>query len=99
MCASLSLLKIIYLSHNQVHIMDPATFSGCSSLVYIDFFKGGISDIKSNKWNTTSLERIELNFNYISSIEGHTFSGLSSLKVLNVSGNADFERSCIKCIQ
>ena len=88
-CACLPLLKRIYLSHNQVHLMDPATFSGCSSLVYIDFFDGGITDIKSNKWNTTSLERIELNINYIRSIDGHTFSGLSSLKVLNVSGSSD----------
>ena len=91
-CACLPLLTIISLSFNQVHIMDPATFAGCSSLVYIDFFKGEITDIKSNRWNTTSLERIELNLNYIRSIEGHTFSGLSSLKVLNVSGNADLRR-------
>ena len=88
-CDCLPLLTMISLSHNEVHIIDPATFSGCSSLVYIDFFESGITDIKLNKWNTTSLERIELNFNYISRIAGHTFSGLSSLKVLNVSGNSD----------
>ena len=86
-CAS-NLLKID-LSSNYLATLDPQWFDGSLFLRSLVIDQSGIRSILVGPWKATNLETLVLTNNNLYSLYNDTFTGLSNLKALNLSGNAN----------
>ncbi|XP_030839399.1 toll-like receptor 13 [Strongylocentrotus purpuratus] len=86
-CAS-NLLKID-LSRNYLATLDPQWFDGSLFLRSLFIDQSGIRSIMVGPWKATNLQTLVLTRNNLDSLYHETFTGLSNLKALNLSRNAN----------
>ena len=89
-------LQWLRLGRNRFMTFDPAWLAGSRSLTFLDLFHSMIYIIKHTNWNMISLQKLDLSFNEISALAEWVFTGLPSLRVLNVSRNSNLKTVALK---
>ena len=87
--ACVSNLQKIDLSRNYLATLDPKWFDISLFLRSLAIDQSGIRSILVGPWKATNLETLVLTNNDLYSLYDDTFNGLSNLKALNLSGNAN----------
>ncbi|KAH9496087.1 hypothetical protein Btru_012698 [Bulinus truncatus] len=85
--ANISTLETIDLSCNEIKYIHTDGFFNLSSLLTVDLSDNQISDLSEQFESVPSLQRLILNSNKLSSLNGNSFSHLKNLTYLTLSNN------------